>query len=269
MDWQGFRDWLLREYSLNEARMKYRYARRYCQLLFKGDLSPLHAEGEGRRRHVMKALSALSKYLGCHGYFLALVRQAGLKWNPKTRDYYIISRLTRKTVNPIPWALEIKHRIPSLGLFIDFLAATGLRVVEAIWSWNLLAEKGLEGYYNPETGALEHFRYKELFLRKTKKVYVSFAPKELLESIQGCETLNPNKIKMRFKKRRLRQRLSDLREFWATYMTRHLTRPEIDMLQGRVGTSVFMAHYFNPALITDLRKRVLRGAREILEAIEA
>ena len=267
VDWDEFRKWLLREYSPNEARGKYNYARGYYLLLFRGDLSPLHGLSEGCRRHAMKALSALSKYLGCHDYFLALVRQAGLKWNPKGRDYYIISRLTRKTVNPVPWILEVKKRVPSLSLFLDYLAATGLRLIEAINSWNILATRGLEGYYNPETGALEHFRFHHLFLRKTKKAYISFAPMEFLESIQGREALTPNKVNKRLKRRGISRRYGDLREYWATYMTRHLTRPEIDMLQGRVGSSVFMAHYFNPALIADLRTRVLKGVGEILDAL--
>ena len=40
--------------------------------------------------------------------------------------------------------------------------------------------------------------------------------------------------------------------------------PEIDFLQGRVSSSVFMRNYFNPAWITDLRERTLKAAEEIL-----
>ena len=141
-----------------------------------------------------------------------------------------------------------------------------MRVVEAIWSWNLLATKGPEGYYNPETGALEHFRHEELFLRRTKKAYISFIPEELLDA--PTEPLTYDTVRLRLKRAGLKLHLSDLREYWATYMTRHLTRPEIDMLQGRVGTSVFMAHYFNPNLIRDLRSRTLQGVAEILEELQ-
>jgi len=213
----------------------------------------------------MKALSALSKYLGCHDYFLTLVKRAGLSWS-SGKDY-MLDRLTRPSPNPVPWILEVKKRVPSLSLFLDYLASTGLRLIEAINSWNIIAQKGLEGYYSPKTGALEHFRFKELFIRKTKRAYISFAPIELLKSIEGREALTPNKVNKRLKRRGIPRRYGDLREYWATYMTRHLIREEIDFLQGRVGTSVFMTYYFNPALIADLRTRVLKGVGEILDAL--
>jgi intergrase/recombinase len=58
-------------------------------------------------------------------------------------------------------------------------------------------------------------------------------------------------------------RFGDLREYYATVMTKWLTPAEIDFLQGRISGSVFMRHYFNPALITDLRERVFKGLKEI------
>lgn len=42
-------------------------------------------------------------------------------------------------------------------------------------------------------------------------------------------------------------RFGDVREVWASVMPKHLRQPEIDFLQGRVSTSVFMRNYFNPA----------------------
>ena len=51
----------------------------------------------------------------------------------------------------------------------------------------------------------------------------------------------------------------DVREYFATFMTRFLNPAEIDFLQTRVSASVFMRNYFNPALIEDLKKRVFDG----------
>jgi len=62
-------------------------------------------------------------------------------------------------------------------------------------------------------------------------------------------------------------RFSDIREYYATFMTKVLNPAEIDFLQGRVSTSVFMKNYFNPALIKDLRHRVFRGVNEMLEIL--
>jgi len=60
-------------------------------------------------------------------------------------------------------------------------------------------------------------------------------------------------------------RLRDTRELHASLSTKHLEQPEIDFLHGRISTSVFMANYFNPALIADLKERAFKVAKEIEE----
>jgi intergrase/recombinase len=62
-------------------------------------------------------------------------------------------------------------------------------------------------------------------------------------------------------------RFGDLREYYATVMTKWLTPAEIDFLQGRVSGSVFMRHYFNPALIADLKERTFKGLSQIQAAL--
>jgi len=61
----------------------------------------------------------------------------------------------------------------------------------------------------------------------------------------------------------LKSRFGDIREYWATFMTKFLNPAEIDYLQGRVSASVFMRNYFNPALIEDLKERVFKGISEL------
>jgi len=63
----------------------------------------------------------------------------------------------------------------------------------------------------------------------------------------------------------LRLRFSDCREFYASHMTRHLSVPEVDFVQGRITASVFMRNYFSPTWIADLQERAIRGENEILE----
>ncbi|MEM2914564.1 MAG: hypothetical protein QXH91_04085 [Candidatus Bathyarchaeia archaeon] len=62
-------------------------------------------------------------------------------------------------------------------------------------------------------------------------------------------------IQLKIKRRKIGLRFGDLREAWASIMTKYLSQPEIDFLQGRVGLSTFMQNYFNPALIRDLKDR--------------
>ena len=58
-------------------------------------------------------------------------------------------------------------------------------------------------------------------------------------------------------------RLNELRDYYATFMVHNgLIREEVDLLQGRVGKSIVMQHYFSPN-IEDLRYRVLTAVDRI------
>ena len=66
-------------------------------------------------------------------------------------------------------------------------------------------------------------------------------------------------IYFKLKRQGFNMRFSDSREYYATFMTKFLNPAEIDFLQGRLSTSVFMKNYSNPVLIKDLRRRVFPG----------
>ena len=85
----------------------------------------------------------------------------------------------------------------------------------------------------------------------------------MVDEIRGSQKLTKSMVYCRLKKQGFKLRFSDIREYYATFMTKVLNPAEIDFLQGRVSTSVFMKNYFNPALINDLRQRVFQGINEI------
>ena len=107
-------------------------------------------------------------------------------------------------------------------------------------------------------------------MRKSKKAFISFVPKELIERIALDSPLPDSRhaIQMRVKKAGFRLRFSDIREAHGTFMTKYLNESEINFIHGRVTISIFMANYFNPALIADLRQRIFKGISEILERIQ-
>ena len=148
-----------------------------------------------------------------------------------------------------------------------------MRLNEAIKSWNLIhrleRKNKLSEYYNEQNEALEHFRFKDLFIRRSKKAFISFVPKIFIERIVGYERLgnSNNCIRKRLKNAGLNMRFHDVRKAHATILTKYLRQPEIDFIQGRVSSSIFMANYFNPALISDLKERVFKGINEILTLI--
>ena len=110
---------------------------------------------------------------------------------------------------------------------------------------------------------MEHFRFKEVFIRRTKKAFVSFIPKELVLKVSKNRPLNLYSVQSKVRRRCKRLAFGDIREVHATLSTKHLRESEIDFLHGRVSTSVFMRNYFNPALISDLKERMFKTIEEL------
>ena len=235
-----------------------RYGRMFYECLITGDLSKLKTLPQSKRRHAMKSLSALAKYLGVYDEYKRLLKAYGFKWSVNADDV-IIARLikARQNNNVLEWVRTVKQKIPKLSTFMDFITATGLRFEEAITSYNLIIDLAkqdkLSEYYDSEKEILEHFRFKELFIRRTKKAFISFVSKDLIkQTILEDSRTTRNIIVKRIQRRKMKLRFSDIREFWASYMVKHLSQPEIDFLQGRISATVFMRNYFNPTWISDL-----------------
>jgi len=271
IDWTAYREWLNQNLSSAYARDVYNYSRKYADCLLKMDLSELLSIRKTKRTNIVKALSNLAKFLGLHEKFLKLMHSYALEWSGKSSDDIVIERLTKvKDPNEVfMWIKEVKKAREDLADFMDFMAITGLRLVEAIASYNLIINLSrkdkLNEYYNEKMKTLEHYKFKELFIRRSKKAFISFVPKELVERIALNDPLPDSRyaIQTRIKKKGLKLRFSDIREVHASFMTKYLRPPEIDFIHGRVTSNIFMANYFNPALIEDLKQRVFKAIKEI------
>ena len=256
--WGEYRSFLFRKYSRSVASTYFSYSKSFHKLLLSGDLSRLRLLSDEKRLHAMKALSCLSKYLGIYSLFKELVKSYGLKWSSSNSDLVIIRRLlkSRSNGNDIrDWIFTVKRKVPRLSTFVDFIVSTGLRKNESLSSYNLIIELSrrnrLEEYYVDQT--LEHFRFHQIFLRPTKKAFISFVPEDIVERVAESEKLTDSIINKLLQRRGIKLRFADIREYWASVMTRHLSVAEIDFLQGRVSSNVFMTNYFNPLLIKDLK----------------
>jgi intergrase/recombinase len=270
VDWVAFENWLLQNHRERIAKDIVSYAKRYAHCLLKRDLSEVAVLRKTLRHHVVKALSNLAKFLGVYEEYRRLVRSYGISWKGRTADELIIDRLV-KVSSPdeiFEWVKQVKRERFELETFMDFIAVTGLRLEEAVSSYNLIVklagENRLGEYYNMEKQTLEHFKFKDAFIRRTKKAFISFAPKTLVQKIAEQTPLKSKfMVQKLIQNRGLPVRFGDVREAWATFMTQFLRREEIDFLQGRVSANIFMQHYYNPALLGDLQTRAFQGIREI------
>jgi hypothetical protein len=272
IDWERFRAWAYKEYRPFTARDRFFHARKYARCLASGDLSELAMLNDCQRVHALKALTALSKFLGVCEDWRRLVRGYGLKCTDRNSDDLIIGRLT-KVVNAddvFQWIRQVKEHFPHLGDFMDFLAVTGLRLNEAVESHNLIIDLSGQGrlceYYKADRRVLEHFRFKETFIRGSKKVFISFVPAELVGRMSRGQRLDYCRFQKPVARKLGGVRFADVRELHGTLMTKWLRESEIDFLHGRVSSGVFMRNYFNPAWIGDLEDRALVGAGDILKS---
>lgn len=243
-------------------------------MLLENDLSPLLSSTLAMRRHTLKALSALSKFLGMHDIFIELRERYGIKWDKGETSQIIIKRLTGEIMNSvIEWIPQVyKVFDDDQKALFRYLLFTGVRVEEACNTWNLihtLGEGNIHEYYNEKLSALEHYRYPKLFFRKTKTVYISFVTYKLVSDILHGkrEKFTWWTLVSTLRKNNLPSRFGDIRELWATRMIKYLNQSEIDFLQGRISQSVFMRHYFNASLLPDLKDRVLKGAQNLLDEV--
>ena len=92
---------------------------------------------------------------------------------------------------------------------------------------------------------------------------ISLIPEELIEEIAASEPVTYEMVRKRLYRRGMRVRIDELRDHWGTFMLDHgLIKEEVDLLQGRVGKSIFVRHYWSPA-ITELRDRVFRALDQL------
>jgi hypothetical protein len=202
------------------------------------------------RSNVLKAMVNLAKFLGIHEEYKLKLRNHGIKWLSTDDSFNSFLRIVNNQHSNLgeyyKSALNILRG--NEKLYLKFVLLTGIRKEEAINSFNLIIKLNSEGklgdYYNEELGILEHFKHGELFLRKTKKVYISIVAKGLISEIANSQEVSYFAIRKRLTNNKLTLRIKELRSYYATYLRNNGILSEyIDLLQGRIPKSVFARHY--------------------------
>jgi intergrase/recombinase len=159
-----------------------------------------------------------------------------------------------------------------MGKIIEFACLVGLRASEVIESVRLINTLHAQArYYNPERQCLEHFRFPEIFLRQTKKAYISYLSMDNYQSIAnlGCKTLIPtlDAITHTCRRKGIKMEMYLTRKIFASYLRKEGIEPEVvDMLQGRVSQSILTRHYLVPQ--SSLKDQVLDALDKLRREIE-
>ena len=249
VNWDDFRKWVKNKYAKSYAPSVYSYAFRFHRLL-NGNLSELEAFTKTKCGITLRALVALSKYLGCYEVFKARMNQFGLKWEGYDNFDSFLRIMQNKQSDVLKWVEKCLSVLDeSYRTLVWFALISGMRKSEVINSFNLTITLGREDrlseYYNEELQTLEHFRYKSIFIRGKKNVFFSFVPREFVDKILRCKTVSASGFKRRIIRNGFSSEFQGLRDYFATFMVHHeLLQQEVDLLQGRIGRTLFMKHYF-------------------------
>jgi intergrase/recombinase len=239
--------------------------------LLYGNLRDIDIIPVGTRNNAIKSLIVLAKFLGIHQEFKSRLRDYGVKTVKQDAFASFMRIYNNNSSNLLEWYKKVLNVLkPSEQTLLKLLVLSGIRKGEAITAFNKIQELGIHNlpeYYNKEIKALEHFRYKESFLRTTKNVYVSIIPEPFaLEICNGQKVTYPAIVK-ELSHNGLRCRLNELRDYFGTFMVRHgLIREEVDLLQGRIPPSIFIRHYWSPSF-TELRDRTLKAITELEQTL--
>ena len=261
IDWNDFRDYVFKKYAKSWAYTVYAYAKKYVHLI--NNPSRLETFSDSKKNSVLKSLTAFSKYYGFYGEFQKKIKDYGIKYSRSSSIDAFLRIFSNNNKDVLVWyhkALSVLNE--ESKTYLKFLLLSGLRPSEAVESFNLIRTR-LDEYYNEELGTLEHFRFKELFLRNTKNAFLTIIPKPFIMEIAKKDKVTYSMVKKKFQRNHLPIRLNQLRDYYATFMVRHgLIREEVDLLQGRISKSIFVRHYWSPSF-KELRERTLIALKEL------
>jgi intergrase/recombinase len=221
LNWSEYKRYLLSKYAKSYAIQIFEHSRKYQRLL--DDVNGIQLCKPTIRNNVINGLTALSKYLGTYEHFKKNMQMHGIK-RVKADPVQAFTRIFNSDAHMGlgEWyrnAMAVLRE--NEQLYLRFMLLSGVRAMEGVKTFNLLVELGskyTEEYFNEDTGFLEHFKYPKMFLRRSKNVYVSAVPKELIDQISRSNDISYNAFDKRLDRAGLPMRIKQLRSFYATKM---------------------------------------------------
>ena len=256
-NWLNFRQYLDNKYAKGYATAIFEHSQKYYTYL--NDVNQIQIAKPTARNNIINALIALSRYLGKYEEFKKEMDSHGIKrYKPDPIATFTRIFSSNAHVGLDKWYNDSMAVLcDNERLYLRYMALSGLRAMEGINSLNLIVGMGSKystEYYNENTKFLEHFRYPKLFLRNSKNCYVSCVPKSLLDEISNSNKVSYVAIDKRLNRANLPMKIKQLRSCYATQMRKAgLLSEQIDLMEGRIGKSIFLMHYFkeNPKSLSD------------------
>jgi hypothetical protein len=281
---EAFHKFLLQSMNEKTAWHRIHYAKQFAHVLQSGDAQSMLQLSPQKRLHVMKSLTCLSKFLGCHDTtWMTLKRKYNLKWSSGRNEgldtfeslYDIGDSKSLDTM--LQWVRQMRQELPtSYSNIFVFCTLTGLRTNECLQAISLIKNpEHFQTYYQPSKHTLEHFRFPQLFIRRTKAAYISLVTPEFLDIARNTVTpCKYNKIMhavVRSKRLAVygEMNMHYCRKIFASHLRQSagIESEIIDLLQGRTPNTVFAKHYFRPNL-QQYTKKILDALHDLKLELE-
>ena len=248
IDEDGFKQYLLaqRKRNLKQILLK---AAKHGHILETGDAGEILAFSNTKRRHVMEALVCLSKYQGTYNTWKEIKEKYQLKWtSPDSLEVFqSIFNNEKNYSSMLTWLKNAIAQIPKpYANILIYNTLTGLRPAEACQSIALI-QTDLQNYLEQGKMVLEHYRYPEIYIRNSKKAFISIVDDTIIKIGLEAANCGYNALRNYLFRRKLGMNMSYCRKIFATHLrTKGVEQETIDLLQGRIPKSVFARHYFRP-----------------------
>ena len=161
------------------AEQRIRYAKKYHQILLLSDdgryrnaQSLLQMHGD-KRIHIMKAISSLARFSGQVPAWYEIKQRYNLTWSTGNEKLDAFQRFFddgKSLDSMLQWVRDALKILPAqMGEAIKWSTLTGLRTAESLQAIRLINDPiAFKTYYDSDRQILQHFKFPELFLRRTK-----------------------------------------------------------------------------------------------------
>ncbi|NWG36016.1 integrase [Nitrososphaera sp.] len=255
--WKNFKTYLLQNQNEKTAYDTFSYARRYAHVLAETNAQELLQLSDDKRKHAMKALAALSKFMGCYDMWEMLKERHQLKWSNSDglEAFHAIINNDANYKVMMEWLKDACSKIPaSYANMLLYDTLTGLRPGEAIMSIYYVQNE-LDNYLKKESMVLEHYRFKSDFIRRTKKAYISTVDDSIINVARKAGIHSYTALRMVLEERGLAMHMGYCRKIFSTHLRMSGIESElIDLLQGRTPSTIFARHYFRPDFPDEIKR---------------
>jgi hypothetical protein len=257
INWDKYKEYLYANQRPNTARLALKYGKKYSYVLERMDIKDLLVLKPAKQRHIMKALANLAKYNGAYEQWNNLRKQHKLRWS-STNTLEIFERIMNngnsynKMLEYVKQVLAVLPR--SHANVVIFGTLTGLRPVEACKSVQLI-HTDLAIYLNSDLFILEHFKWKDIFIRTTKKSFISVMTDRLLQIAKTGDPQSYTSIYAYLRKRGLPMRMNYCPKIFGTHLRYCGIESEmVNLLEGRISPEIFVRHYWSPNMKQDIER---------------